>query len=350
MRRKTPVLTLLAVFAVLAAACGGAGADDGGAGDEGDRPALRLGYFPNVTHAPAVYGVEERLFEDALGDAADLEPHTFSTGTEVISAIFSGALDASYIGPNPAISAHAQSSGDAIRIIAGATSGGAKLVVREGIESADDLAGARLASPSLGNTQDVALRAWLADQGYHTELEGGGDVSIVPQENAQTLETFRAGDIDGAWVPEPWATRLELEGGGQVLLDERELWPDGQFVTTHLIVATRFLEEHPGVVERLLAAHVDAVEAVNGDPDSAQQRVNDGIEAVTGKALAPETIAGAWDSMTFILDPIATSLHESAADAQEVGLLEPVDLDGIYDLDLLNTILRDRGSQEVVGR
>ncbi|MDQ3932968.1 MAG: ABC transporter substrate-binding protein [Actinomycetota bacterium] len=335
-------LVVLCALGLLAACATGAPTSA-----EPAREVLRLGYFPNVTHAPAIYGVEENLFAAALGSDVDLQLHTFNSGSEAIQALFSEALDATYIGPNPAINAHAQSGGEAIRIVAGATSGGAKLVVREGILSPADLAGSRLASPSLGNTQDVALRAWLSEQGLAANLQGGGDVSVTPQDNAQTLESFRARQIDGAWMPEPWATRLEREGGGHVLVDERSLWPDGKFATTHLVVATSFLEQHEEVVRRLLEGHIAAVDAVNADPRRAQEVVNSGIEAAAGKGLAPETIAGAWESITFTIDPIAASLRKSAEDATKVGLLDPVDLEGIYRVDLLNELLRQRGREEV---
>ncbi len=220
--------------------------------------------------------------------------------------MFSGALDASFIGPNPAINGYAKSDGEALRIVAGTTSGGASLVVRDGIDSPADLAGATLATPSLGNTQDVALRAWLAEQGFETDTSGGGDVAITPQENADTLAAFQSGALDGAWVPEPWATRLVEEGGGTVLLDEAELWPDGEFVTTHLIVATEFLDEHPDVVRDLIAGLGEAIDQANGDAAAAQQLVNDGIEKVTTSRLTDATIAGAWEHLTFTLDPIAT--------------------------------------------
>ncbi len=307
---------------------------------------VRLGYFPNVTHAPAILGVTEGYFQEELGDVP-LTTNTFNAGTEATEALFSGAIDMTFIGPNPAINAFAQSNGEAIYIMSGTTSGGAALVVREGINTPADLGGTKLATPSLGNTQDVALRAWLADQGYATTLEGGGDVSILPQSNAQTLETFRSGDIDGAWVPEPWTTRLVLEGGGHVLVDEADLWPDGQFVTTHLIVSTSFLDEHPDQVRAVLRGLVRAVDFANKQPQEAQGAVNANIEQLTGKALAAETIAGAWGNLTFTLDPIASSLQKSADDAVSVGLLEPVDLDGIYALDILNEILREEGRTEV---
>jgi NitT/TauT family transport system substrate-binding protein len=336
------------VLALGAAACGSADVADVAAGAEGPVP-LRLGYFPNVTHAPAIVGLEAGILAEALGGGVELTTVTFSTGTSAIEALFSGAIDATYIGPNPAINAHVQSGGTALRIVSGTTSGGAFLVVREGIDDVEDLRGARLATPSLGNTQDVALRAWLADNGLETDLQGGGDVQILPQENSQTLETFITGDIDGAWVPEPWATRLVLEAEGRVLVDERDLWPDGRFVTTHLVVATEFLDAHPEVVRDLLAGHVEAVDRTNADAAAARTLVNAGIEAITGAEIPQQTIEGAWANLTFTVDPVATSLLGSAEDAEAVGLLEPVDLDGIYALDLLNEILAELGRDPVEG-
>ena len=257
----------------------------------------------------------------------------------------------SFIGPNPAINGYSQSDGEALRIVAGTTSGGASLVVREGIDTPEDLAGTTLATPSLGNTQDVALRAWLAEQGYQTDTAGGGDVRITPQDNPDTLAALQSGDLDGAWVPEPWATRLVLEGGGHVLLDESELWPDGQFVTTHLISATGFLEDHPDVVRDLITGLGEAIDQANDDAATAQGVVNDGIERVTTSRLGDETIAGAWENLEFTLDPIASSLQGSADDAIAVGLLDEVDLadPGIYSLDLLNEVRAERGEDPVEG-
>jgi NitT/TauT family transport system substrate-binding protein len=364
-RSRLRVAAALVSLSLLAAACGDddepAAADPNGANettaasaggqadDDGPSGSLRLGYFANVTHAPAVIGEEEGLFAAALGDGVDLEYSYFNAGTEATEALFAGAIDATFIGPNPAINGFAQSRGEALRIVAGTTSGGASLVVREGIDAPQDLAGTTLATPSLANTQDVALRAWLDEEGYTVDETGGGDVSIRPQANADTLAAFQDGTIDGAWVPEPWATRLVNEGGGHVLVDEAELWPDGEFVTTHLIVATEYLQEHPDVVEALIEGLLDAIDAANGDAATAQATTNAGIERITTKALAEETISGAWEHLTFTADPIATSLEKSKDDAVAAGLLEDVDLEGIYDLRILNEVLTARGEEEVAG-
>jgi NitT/TauT family transport system substrate-binding protein len=308
---------------------------------------VRLGYFANVTHAPALVGLEKGFFAEALGADVKLETRSFNAGPEAVEALFSDALDITYIGPNPAINAFAQSQGEAVRIVAGATSGGAALVVAPTITSPAQLKGTKLATPQLGNTQDVALRAWLKQQGLSANLEGGGDVSIAPQANAQTLETFRAGVVQGAWVPEPWSTRLVLEGGGTVLVDERSLWPGGKFVTTHVVVRAQFLKQHPELVERVLRAHVRAVDFLNADPAAARQLVNTAIGKLTGKELPAAVIDGAWKSLEFTVDPLASSLFESAKHATDVGLLEPVSLDGIYDLSLLNGMLATAGRPQI---
>ena len=330
--RRAAGVALALVLAVIGAACSPSSA----AGPGGT---LRLGYFPNVTHGSALVGVESGAFKDALGSDVTLETATFNAGGTAAEALLNGAIDVTYIGPNPAINAFAQSNGAAIRIIAGATSGGAYLVVRPGIETAEDLRGTTLATPQLGNTQDVALRTWLADQGLQADLTGGGDVSIRPQENAQTLQTFQTGEIDGAWVPEPWATRLVQEADGKVLVDEADLWPDGRYVTTHLIARTDYLAAHPDIIRALLEGHVAATDRVIDDPDAASELANKGIEGITGNRIADEVMASAWDHLTFTVDPVASSLRTSADHAVAAGLLDPVSLDGIYDLKLLNEVL-----------
>ncbi len=344
-------LALLVPVLLAATACGD---DDdtpeasGGGGDTAaDVPALRLGYFPNLTHAPALVGVDQGIFEDALEGEATLETSTFNAGPEAVEALFADALDASFIGPNPAINAFAQSDGEAIRIVSGSTSGGAYLVVREGINAPADLAGTTLASPQLGNTQDVALRSWLQEEGFETDEAGGGDVSIEPQANGDALAAFVAGDIDGAWVPEPWATRMIQEGGGRVLVDEATLWPEGEYVTTHLIVRTEYLEENPEAVKALLEGTVDAIEATEQDPEAAKTSANAQLEELTDAPLDEAVLDAAWENLTFTADPIATSLQTGAEDAEAVGLLDPVELDGIYDLTLLNEVLEGRGEPTV---
>jgi NitT/TauT family transport system substrate-binding protein len=300
---------------------------------------VRLGHFPNVTHAAALVAAHTERFAKALG-GAPLEIVTFNAGPAAVEALLSGALDIAYIGPNPTLNAYVKSRGQAVRVIAGATSGGAALVVKPEITSAEQLRGQTVASPQLGGTQDVALRAWLAEQGLKTDAYGGGDVSIVPQENAQTLEGFRDGKLVGAWVPEPWAVRLVKEGGGKVLVDERTLWPDGRFVSAHVIARTDFLKQRKEDVRKILSAHVETTRWLNSNPSEAQGLVIDRIEMITGKRLSAEIIAEAWKNLEFTTDPLADSLRACAQSAVEVELLnlEGVSLDGLWDLELLKEV------------
>lgn len=330
-------LAVAATVLATATACGNSGDDAGGA--NGTANALRLGYFPNVTHAVPVVGVAKGLYTKQLG-STKLETQTFNAGPAEVEALLAGNLDAGYIGPNPAINAYVKSKGEAIRIISGATSGGAALVVKPGIDSAADLRGKRIASPQLGNTQDVALRSWLKTQNLTPSSQGvEGDVQVEPTENATTLQLFQDGKLDGAWVPEPWATRLVLDGGGKVLVDEKTLWPGGRFVTTHLIVRTEFLEKYPDTVRALLRGQVESVDYIKENEADAKTTVNSELKRITTKALKQEVLDGAWKNIEVTNDPVAASLKKSADDAVAAGLLQKPDLKGIYDLRLLREVL-----------
>jgi NitT/TauT family transport system substrate-binding protein len=348
--RRALAALAISPLVLAAAACGGdagGSANTAAGADAGAPDELRLGYFANVTHAAALIGVQEGYLQEELGDAK-LATQVFNAGPDEVEALFAGALDAAYIGPSPTINAYGQSNGDAIRIIAGAASGGAELVVREGIDSPDDLRGTTLASPQLGNTQDVALRTWLTDQGLKNSVDGGGDVTITPTSNSDIPNLFESGEIDGAWVPEPHASILVLERGGHVLVNEKDLWPDGKFVTTHLVVRTEFLEQYPEAVEALLRGHVRSVELAETDPEAAKEAVNGGLEAAGGTALKPDVLDRAWTELTVTDDPIASTLKQSAANGFAAGTTaEEVDLDGIYDLSVLNGILEGEGRDTV---
>ncbi|WP_306205277.1 ABC transporter substrate-binding protein [Actinoplanes sp. RD1] len=347
MRSRTLRALAVAASALVAAAtltaCGG---DDEGASASGEAGTIRLGYFPNITHAPALVGVKNGLFQQSLG-STKLETKTFNAGPAAIEALFSGAIDATYIGPNPAINGWATSKGTALKIIAGSTSGGAGLVVKEGINSPADLKGKKIATPQLGNTQDVALRAWLKENGLNADQQGGGDVSVLPQDNATAVQAFAQGAIDGAWVPEPNLSRMVQESKGKILVNEKDLWPNGQFVTTHLIVSQEFLKKYPATVKKLLQGHVAAVKYIKTDNAGAQKAANEQIAALSGKPLKDEILAAAFKNLEFTNDPIASSLFTSAKHAEDVGLLKPVDLKGIYDLGPLNEVLTAAGEPAV---
>jgi NitT/TauT family transport system substrate-binding protein len=310
---------------------------------------IRVGYFPNITHSQALLGLARGDFQQALGSNITIKPVIFNAGPSAIEALFAGQLDLTYIGPNPAINGYVQSKGEALRIVAGATSGGAALVVRPAanIQGPADLAGKRIASPQLGNTQDVALRNYIIANGLATK-EQGGTVEVLPTENSQILDLFKQGQIDGAWVPEPWASRLVVEGGGQLLLDERDLWPSGDFVTAHIIVSTAFLKAHPDLVKAWLSAHVAVTQWETDHPAEAQTQLNAEIEKLTGKKLKDTVLTQAWARLRPTWDPISTSLIQSARSAYAAGFLkENPNLDKIYDLTLLNEVLKSKGLPEV---
>jgi NitT/TauT family transport system substrate-binding protein len=350
MMRPTRVRTLAALGLLATVALAGAGCgDDGGGSGSGtaaDPVTVRLAFFPNLTHAPALVGVEKGIFAEKLGSGAKLETKSFNAGPAEIEALFSKAIDIGYIGPNPTINGFSQSKGEGLRVISGAASGGAALVVKPEIKSAAALKGKTLATPQLGNTQDVALRYWLKQNGLTATKEGGGDVKIRPQENADTLTTFQSGNIDGAWVPEPWVARL-VDAGGTVLVDEKTLWPGGKYILTNIIVRKEFLDQHPDVVKKFLEGQVAANDFIKSNVAESQQAVSDQIGKITGKPLDVKLIEKSWPSLEFTNDPVASSLVEGAKHAEEVGLLESANLDGLYDLTLLNEVLKANGESEV---
>jgi NitT/TauT family transport system substrate-binding protein len=345
LRRLAP---LVVAIGLVAAACGGGGGSSSTAKSSGHVD-LRLGYFPNLTHATALVGVANGIFAKDLGPNVTLQTKTFNAGPAAVEAMFANSLDITYVGPNPAINAFQKSNGQAVRLIAGATSGGAGLVVKPSINGPADLKGKKLASPQLGNTQDVALRSWLKQNGLNTTPEGGGDVQILPQDNAQTLETFKQGQIDGGWVPEPWTSRLVIDGKGKLLVNEATLWAGGKFLTTTVIVRTAFLKDHPDVVKNFLKGHVEATNFINENPTQAQQVANQSIAQLTGKALSSQVVASAWKDLTFTWDPLSGTLRKEATDAQSVGLLQNPNLKGLVDVALLNQVLKADGKSAVSG-
>ncbi|WP_429459573.1 ABC transporter substrate-binding protein [Microbacterium sp. ZKA21] len=308
---------------------------------------VRLGYFANVTHAPALVGVEEGLFTDALGEDIDLKTEIFNAGPAAIEALSAGAIDATYIGPNPSINTFIQSGGQSAHIIAGATSGGAALVVRDGIDDVADLEGTNIASPQLGNTQDVALRSWLADEGFETSTSGGGDVTITPTENAQTLTLFQQGEVDGAWLPEPWVSRLVVDAGAHVLVDEADLWEDGAFPTTVLLVRAEFAEEHPDVVEKLLEGHIASVAWLDENAAEAPEVINAALTDATGKGLSDEVLTRALENVTFTVDPHAETFTTLVENGLAAGTQKDGSIDGLFDLTALNALLEADGQEPV---
>ena len=310
---------------------------------------LRLGYFPNITHAQALYARATGEFEQKIG--VRIQWTAFNAGPTAIESLFANAVDATFVGPSPTINGYIKSRGEKFVVVAGSASGGAGLVVRKdaGILSEKDFAGKTIATPQLGNTQDVAARVWLADKGYRLR-ERGGNVSLVALSNPDQLTLFKKRQIDGAWTVEPWLARIEVEGGGEVFLQEKSLWPGGRYVTTHLVVDRAFLADNQEMMRKLIAALVEVTERINSNKTAAAAILNEQLKKETGKALKDEVIQKAMNRVEFTWDPICASLKQSAEASHRIGFIrrEPA-LQGIYALTLLNDLLKEKNLAPVEG-
>ncbi|MFF0287988.1 ABC transporter substrate-binding protein [Streptomyces sp. NPDC005262] len=355
LRRSLAAAAALPLLAVALTACGyGSEAKDdtkkanvSSGGKKLSADTVKIGYFPNLTHATALVGIQEGLIAKELGGTT-VKPSTFNAGPSEIEALNAGSIDIGFIGPSPSINGFAKSKGKSLRIIGGSASGGVKLVVDpKKIKTLDDLRGKKIATPQLGNTQDVAFLNWISEKGWKVDAQSGkGDVSVIRTDNKVTPDAYKAGSIDGAWVPEPTASKLVAQGA-KVLLDESTLWPDKKFVITNIIVSQKFLSEHPDVVEAVLRGSVNTNAWINANPDKAKASANAALKELSGKALPPEVIDPAWKSVQFTDDPLAATLDTEAKHAVQAGLLEQTDLSGIYDLKPLNKILKAAGKPEV---
>lgn len=286
---------------------------------------IRVAHFPNITHAQALVGRADGRFERAMAPDARIAWKLFSAGPAAVQALFAGELDLAYLGSGPAIVGFVKSRGEALRVLAGSADGGAALVVRDeaGIHEPADFHGKRVASPQLGNTQDVVLRGWLRQHGMDV-MERGGDVRVIPMPGADQLAMFRRGEIDAAWSPEPWVSRLVHEAGGKVFLDEREVWKEltgGHFATTLLVAHPRFLAEHPELVARWVVAHAELTRWIVAHPGEAKRLANDELKRRTGKRLPDVLMDEAWSRVAFTTDPIQASLEHVASMAFGQGFL-----------------------------
>jgi NitT/TauT family transport system substrate-binding protein len=308
---------------------------------------VRIGYFPNLTHATALVGDQEGLLQKELGGTKATYSQ-FNAGPAEIEALNSGSIDIGWIGPSPAINGYSTTDGKGLRIIGGSASGGVKLVVNpDKVKSLKDVKGKKIATPQLGNTQDVAFLNWIAEQGWKVDAQSGkGDVSVVRTDNKITPDAYKSGSIDGAWVPEPTASKLVAEGG-KVLLDEADLWPDKKFVITNIIVSQTFLKEHPDVVQAVLRGSVKTNTWINANPDKAKAAANAKLQELSGKPLPADVLDPAWKSIQFTDDPLASTLNTEADHAVKAGLLKKPKLDGIYDLAPLNKVLTAEGKNTV---
>jgi len=348
-RWKRSVLVLAAAAGVIGvSACGSADASSAAAASSGP-VTIRLGYRPNLTDAPDVVGVANGYFTRALGANVTLKPQTFNAGPDEITALFGGGLDMAFVGPSPTINGFIKSHGQALRIIAGDVIGGAELVVRPaaGISTAADLRGKRIATPQLGNTQDVALRVYLANSGLHTSVQGGGDVTITNADNSTIVTEFQQGRIDAAWVPEPYASKIVDEAGGKVFLNEASLWPDGKFPTVQLVAATGFLQAHPDVVSKFIKGLLDTMKWMNANPEQAKAAANSALLALAVKPIKPNTLNDAWSHLVFSPDPLAAAMNTEGQNLVTAGFAQTVKLHGILDLRLLNKLLQQQGQPAI---
>lgn len=327
---------LLAAIAILAlTAC-----QSGGSGAVNQAEVIRVAFFPNVTHAQPIVGLKQGFFQQQLGDIR-IDTKQFNAGPLEIEALFAGEIDVGYVGPSPATTGYMQSSGAALRIIAGSSSGGASLVVGSdaGINTPADLKGKRIASPQLGNTQDIALRSYLKEQGLRRS-DQGGDVQVIPISNPNIATLFQKKDLDAAWVPEPWATRLIRDGGGKLFIDERTLWPDGKFATTVVIVRKDFLDRNPALVKQWLEGHVRTTQWINQNSAEAQTVLRQELDRITGSTVKPEVIADAFSRTDFLHDPLEATIRKTAQAAIELGFIKDrVSLENLVSLALLNEVL-----------
>jgi sulfonate transport system substrate-binding protein len=293
---------------------------------------IRVGYFPNLTHAVAMVGLERGFFAAALGSQTAIDTKAFNAGPAEMEALFAGAIDLGYIGPGPAITGFVRSKGKALRVVAGAAMGGASLIVRPdaGIERSADLAGKRIASPQIGNTQDIALRTYLQAAGLGA-ADHGGTVTVLPLANPDIVTLLGKKQIDGAWVPEPWASVLRLQAGGKELVDERALWPDGKFPTTVVVVSAAFLAAHRPLVAAWLRGQREAITWLNEHPAEAKSVLNEVIRRLTTRDLPPAVLDGAWARLTFSSALLPEAFAKIAKDAESLGYLPSARIDGLFE-------------------
>ncbi|MCW0213668.1 MAG: ABC transporter substrate-binding protein [Pseudonocardia sp.] len=346
LRSRIPALVAASLAVVSLAACSRAQESTTDA-PAATSPAaeLRLGYFPNITHAPALIGVDQGLFAQELG-STKLTPQTFNAGPDEVSALLGGSLDAGFIGSSPAINAFAKSNGTAIRLIAGSTSAGAQLVTSPDITTPEQLKGKTVATPQLGNTQDVALKKWLKENNLEIG-EGPDKVTVQNIDNPRTLDLFKQGQVAGGWLPEPWSSRL-VDAGAKVLVDEKSLWPDGKFPTTVLIVRTEYLQQHPDTIQALLRGEQKAIDFATNQQDKAKTVTNEAIKKITNSSLSPAVLDRAFGELQFDSDPLAATFPQLSKDSVTAGATPTeTDLSGFVDVTALNAVRTQAGQPTV---
>jgi NitT/TauT family transport system substrate-binding protein len=305
---------------------------------------VRIGYFANLNHAPAIVGLSDGDFQKYLGSTTSIKTTLFTAGPTEMTALLANQLDMAYVGPSPAVNAFIQSNGTALKIVAGVSNGGAIFVVRnnDGINSTADFKGKTFAAPQLGNTQDIALRSYLLRNHYVV----GTNVTIDDTSNSNILTLMTQGKLDGAWVPEPYASAMIFQANCHVFLDERTLWAGGNFSTAELVVSTSFLNAHPDVVKKVIAADVNDTLWIGKNTAAANVVINNGIAKLTSTTPTNSTVfTNASSYLSFTYDPLEASVTQQAQNAYELGFLgsSAPNLNGLFDLTLLNEVLAQDG-------
>lgn len=284
-----------------------------------EKTVIRFGHFPNITHAQGIIAhafsrQNKGWFEQRLGPNVEIQWFSYNAGPSAMEAIFAGSLDVTYVGPNPALNAHFKSNGEEIRIVGGAATGGAALLVHADgkISKPEDFRGKKIATPQLGNTQDISCRAWLKARGFNV-TQTGGDVSVIPTANPDQLALFQSGGVDAVWTVEPWVTRLEREAKAKVFLEETDV------ITTWLAASAKFLKEKRNLAKKIAQANTELTQWIQSHPDEAQKMVIDELKAETKADFAPDVVAQAWKRIKFTPEVSRELVNKSVQDAKEAG-------------------------------
>jgi NitT/TauT family transport system substrate-binding protein len=340
MKRRLPALLTAVLMTLTLGACS--------SGKSPGTEEVRIGYFPNITHAQALVGKADGTFAEAFGDGVTIDWKMFNAGPSEVEALFAGEVDIGYIGPGPAINAYIKSGGDVV-VIAGATSAGAVLVARagSGIESVKDLAGRKIAVPQYGNTQDLILRNLLKENGL-SDTAAGGDVEILQVENPDVQTLFEKGELDAALVPEPWGSLLVEKTQAEIVLDYDEVWRNGEYPVAVVVVRKEFLEKHPDLVEAFLTAHTKIGDYIVNNPEDAKKVVNKEITELTGKSVSDSVLDSAFDRVVISNDPNRDAIMDMIQFSVDAGILTGVSgEEGLTDVSLLNKVLRAEGREEI---